>query len=437
VKIPTAQAMSDTFDQTSLLKLQRDTFGYYLRETNPTNGMVPDSTRKGSPASIAAIGFGLAAYPVAVERGYVSRAEAIDRVLTTLRFFWKSPQAPAPDATGYKGFFYHYLDMESGLRTNRSELSTIDTTYVLAGALTCRAFFDRDTDEEREIREIADELYARADWQWALNGGDTVAHAWKPERGFSRYRWEGYSEALILYVLALASPTYPIAPDSYRVWASTYRWKQLYGLEFLYAGPLFIHQLSHIWIDFRDIQDEYMRKKGIDYFENSRRATYVQQQYAIRNPRKFRGYNEHSWGITASDGPGPATRVVDGVSRKFFDYRARGVPYGPDDGTLAPWGVVASLPFAPEIVLPTIAHLDEKYPYIISEYGFRCSYNPTFSNGTDKGWIAQGYYGLDQGPIVMMIENHISGLLWSLMRSCPYIDEGLRRAGFTGGWLAE
>jgi hypothetical protein len=431
--------MSDTFDQTDLLKLQRDTFGYYVRETNPRNGMVPDSTRKGAPASIAAVGLGLAAYPVAVARGFVSRPEAIDRVLTTLRFFWKSRQGADSEAIGYKGFFYHYLDMESGLRTNHSEISTIDTTYVLAGALTCRAFFDRDTDQEREIRDLALELYARADWQWALNEGDTVAHAWKPERGFSRYRWEGYSEALILYVLALASPTYPIAPNSYSVWASTYRWKKLYGFEFLYAGPLFIHQLSHIWIDFREIQDEYMRTKGIDYFENSRRATYVQQHYALRNPRKFRGYNEHSWGITASDGPGPATRVIDGVSRKFFDYCARGVPHGPDDGTLAPWGVVASLPFAPEIVLPTIAYLDEKYPYIISEYGFRCSYNPTFSDarGKGKGWIAQGYYGLDQGPIVMMIENHISGLLWTLMRSCSYIVGGLQRAGFAGGWLAK
>ena len=429
--------MPDTFDERSLLKLQENTFGYYVRETNPANGMVPDSTRKGSPASIAAIGLGLAAYPVAIERGYVSRAEAIDRVLTTLRFFWKSPQAATSEATGYKGFFYHYLDMETGLRTNRSELSTIDTTYVLAGALTCRAYFDRDTDEEREVRDLADELYARTDWQWALNEGDTVAHAWKPEREFSRYRWEGYSEALILYVLALASPTYPISPDSYRAFASTYRWKKLYGYEFLYAGPLFIHQLSHIWIDFRRIQDDYMRRKGIDYFENSRRATYVQQQYAIRNPRKFRGYNEHSWGITASDGPGPATRRVDGVARKFFDYCARGVPHGPDDGTLAPWGVVASLPFSPEIVLPTIAYLDEKYPYIISKYGFRCSYNPTFSDEdkAGQGWIAQGYYGLDQGPIVMMIENHLSGLLWTLMRSCPYIEAGLRRAGFEGGWL--
>jgi hypothetical protein len=419
-----------------LLKLQRDTFGYFLRETNPKNGMVPDNTREDSPASIAAIGFGLAAIPVAVERGYLTRDEAAQRVLTTLRFFWTSPQGPEPGATGHKGFYYHFLDMETGARANKSELSTIDTTYVLAGALTCQAYFDQKTDEEAEVRRLADSLYARADWQWALNRGLTVAHAWTPEKGFFRYRWEGYSEALILYLLALASPTHPIGKDSYRAFTSTYRWKRLYEYEFLYAGPMFIHQLSHIWVDFRGIQDDFMREKAIDYFENSRRATYVQQQYAIRNPRGFRGYNEHSWGITASDGPGPATRVVNGVPRKFFAYRARGIPNGPDDGTLAPWGVVASLPFAPEIVLPTIKYLDEEYPYIISNYGFRCSFNPTFSDGTGQGWIAEGYYGLDQGPIVMMIENHQTGLLWQLGRSCPYLEAGLRRAGFTGGWLA-
>ncbi|MGH8959525.1 MAG: glucoamylase family protein [Acidimicrobiia bacterium] len=434
--IPQPEEESDVDDQ-SLLKLQRDTFGYFLHETNPENGMVPDNTRDDSPASIAAIGFGLAAYPVAVERGYLTRAEAIQRVLTTLRFFWTSPQGPEPGATGYNGFYYHFLDMKTGARAKKSELSTMDTTYVLAGALTCQAYFDKNTDEESEIRRLADALYSRADWQWALNEGLTVAHAWSPEKGFFRYRWEGYCEALILYLLALASPTHPIAKDSYRAWTSTYRWKKVYGYEFLYAGPMFIHQLSHIWVDFRSIQDDFMGEKGIDYFENSRRATYVQQQYAIRNPRKFRDYNEHSWGITASDGPGPATRVVDGVSRRFFNYRARGIPNGPDDGTLAPWGVVASLPFAPEIVLPTIKYLDEKYPYIISKYGFRCSFNPTFSDGVaGQGWIAQGYYGLDQGPIVMMIENHQTGLLWRLGRRCPYIVAGLRRAGFTGGWLA-
>jgi hypothetical protein len=327
--------------------------------------------------------------------------------------------------------------MATGARANDSELSTIDTTYLLAGALTCQAYFDADSAAEREIRELADALYARADWQWALNEGLTIAHAWEPKKGFFKYRWEGYCEALILYLLALASPTYSIPEASYRAWIATYRWKKLYGYELVHAGPLFIHQLSHIWVDFRGIQDEFMRARRIDYFENSRRATYVQQQYAIRNPKGFRGYNEFSWGITATDGPGPATRVVDGVSRRFFDYRARGVPHGPDDGTLAPWGVVASLPFAPEIVLPSIDYLDRHYPHVTNKYGLRCSYNPTFPSDDPTGWVASGYYGLDQGPIVMMIENYLTGLPWRLGRTCRYIAAGLRRAGFTGGWLAE
>jgi hypothetical protein len=207
----------------------------------------------------------------------------------------------------------------------------------------------------------------------------------------------------------------------------------------LYAGPLFIHQLSHVWIDFRGIQDDYMRERGIDYFENSRRATFAQQQYAIRNPRKYQGYSDCCWGITASDGPGPATRRINGIERRFFDYRARSIPYGPDDGTIAPWAAIASLPFAPEIVLPTIRHCTETYPQIMSKYGVRCSFNPTFKNRSKsrQSWHSQRYYGLDQGPIILMIENYRSGFLWRLMKRCPYLVSGLRRAGFADGWLAD
>lgn len=424
-------------NEEALDKLQRDTFGYFLKESNRDNGMMPDNTRKGAHASIAAIGFALTAYTIGVERGFITRSEAIKRALTTLRFFRDSEQSEDADATGYKGFYYHFLHMDSGRRAWESELSTIDSTFLLAGALTCAAYFDGDTPDEREIRSLAEELYARADWQWALNVGKTVSMGWKPECGFLPYHWEGYNEALILYFLALASPTHPIPAESYKAQTQTYCWKELYGQEFLYAGPLFIHQLSHMWIDFRGIQDEFMREKGIDYFENSRRATYVQQQYAIRNPLDYKGYNEHCWGITASDGPGPTCLKVDGIERWFFDYIARGVPYGPDDGTLAPWATVASLPFAPEIVLPALQHLNDAYPEMTSKYGFKCSFNPTFERGDQKGrgWISKGYYGLDQGPIVIMIENHRTGFLWELMKKCPFIIQGLRKAGFAGGWL--
>ena len=419
-----------------LLELQRDTFGYFLYETNLGNGLVPDNTRDGAPASIAAVGLALASYPVAVERGILRREEGAARTLAPLRFLRQSPQGRGPDAIGYKGFYYHFLDMRTGRRAARCELSTIDTAILLAGALTAAAYFDADRADEREIRNTAEFLYRRADWQWALNDGLGVAHGWYPEKGFIPHRWTGYNEAWILYVLAMGSPTHPISPASYAAWTSTFKWKRLYGFEFLYGGPLFIHQLSHIWIDFRGIQDPYMRSRSIDYFENSRRATYVQQAYAAVNPRKFSGYGPWAWGITASDGPGDFVRRIRGVRRRFYSYRARGVPWGPDDGTLSPWTVVASLPFAREIVLPTIANFEAMYPGMRSRYGFLCSLNPTVRvPGTKGGWIAKGYYGLDQGPVVLMIENALSGFVWRLMRNCPHVVRGLRQAGFSGGWM--
>jgi hypothetical protein len=192
-----------------------------------------------------------------------------------------------------------------------------------------------------------------------------------------------------------------------------------------------------LWLDLRGIRDEYMRHKGIDYFENSRRATLIQQQYAIQNPHGFAEYSEHCWGISASDGPGYVRRRVGGVTRQFFDYLARGVPFGPDDGTLAPWAVVASLPFAPEIVIPTIHHLNrlrlrERHPY-----GFKAAFNPTFpvAEHGRHGWVSRWHFGINEGPIVLMIENYRTGLLWKLMRRCRHIVTGLRRAGFRGGWL--
>ncbi|HEX7530249.1 MAG TPA: glucoamylase family protein [Pyrinomonadaceae bacterium] len=431
------KVLHPSLNDQDLARLQADTFKYFLHEMNPENGLVPDSTRTGSPCSLAVIGFALTVYPIGVERGYLSRHEAIKRTLKKLRFFYDGPEGKGTDAIGYRGFYYHFLDMKTGHRTWNSEVSTIDTAYLLAGALTAAQYFDRETKDECEIRVLADALYRRADWHWAQHGALTVTLGWKPETGFIKYRWIGYSEALILYILALASPTFPLPAESYRAWTRTYKWTSLYGHEFVYAGPLFIHQLSHIWIDFRGIQDEYMRGKAIDYFENSRRATYAQQQYAIRNPKGFKNYGEYIWGITASDGPGPAIRRIKGRIVRFYDYVARGIPNGPDDGTLAPWAVMASLPFAPEIVLPSLNYFSQEFPEMTSKYGFKCSYNPTFADGkrNKKGWVSLGYYGLDQGPIVTMIENYRTGFLWRLMRNCPYIVEGLRRAGFKGGWI--
>ncbi len=421
-----------------LEKLQRETFGYFVNEANPSNGLIADKTQPGAPSSIAAVGLALSSYPVGVVRGFMSRAAAVQRTLATLRFFDASVQGTEADATGYKGFYYHFLDMRSGRRVWECELSTIDTAFLLAGMLTAAAFFLDETDDEGEIRELADKLYRRADWQWAQNGGVTVCQGWKPESQFLSYRWQGYDEAMFLYLLGLGSPTHPLQAESYAAWTSSYQWRRIYGQELLYSGPLFTHQISHLWFDLRGLRDEYMRGKDSDYFENSRRATYVQQRYAIDNPRGFNDYGETCWGITASDGPGPDTLEIGGRQRRFFDYLARGVPDGPDDGTIAPWAVVASLPFAPEIVLPTldyfVNHVDLK---TADRLGFKATFNPTHPDRSKNpfGWVSPWQFGLNQGPIVLMIENYRSGLPWRLMRSSPYVTCGLRRAGFTGGWL--
>jgi hypothetical protein len=431
----------DASDREMLEKLQRETFDYFVREFNPTNGLIADKTEPGSPSSIAAVGLGLSSYCVAAERGWMTKAEAAARALATLRFFWTSPQGPAADATGYHGFYYHFLDMSTGRRAWQCELSTIDTALLMAGVLTVGSYFDGSSGDEADIRELADALYRRVDWAWASSGTGTIGHGWTPEGGFLKYSWdEGYSEALLLYVLALGSPTLPVASQGYRDWTSTFERKTVYGLEYLYAGPLFIHQLSHVWVDFRGIRDECNREVDCDYFENSARATLVHRHYAVENPRRFAHYSKNGWGFTASDGPGPATRVVDGIRRRFYGYVARGAPFGPDDGTISPWAVVASLPFAPEAVCETVRHAVERLALEgKAGHGFDASYNPSFREGAGKdaarGWVSPWKFGLNEGPIVLMIENHLSALVWSVFRRNEYVIAGLRRAGFRGGWL--
>jgi hypothetical protein len=417
--------------------LQFTTILYYLQCSNPDNGLIRDKTQPNAPASIAALGMALATIPVMVQRGVVIRDFAAKITLKRLKFLWECPQGPEPDVSGYKGFFYHFLDIETGRRVWQCELSTIDSAFLFAGALTAAAYFDGDSADEEDIRRFARALYERADWNWARNHGPTLTHGWRPEDGFIPYRWRGYDEGLLLYVLGLGSPTHPLPPESYAAYTESYEWKKIYDTELLYAGPLFIHQFSHMWIDFRGIRDEFMRRHDSDYFENSRRATYVQQQYAIHNPMEFIGYGEYCWGITASDGPGWTGRSVKGIQRQFFGYLARGAPFGPDDGTISPWVVVASLPFAPEIVIPTVRHFAEMNLGMRSLYGFKPSFNQTYAveDSHPEWWVSPYHFGIDQGPVILMIENYRTGFLWDLMRRCPPIVAGLRKAGFAGGWL--
>ncbi len=419
----------------TLDQLQRAAFGYFLEAVNPANGLIADNSRENSPVSIGVVGFALSAYPVAVERGWMPRAAAVERSLATLRFFHDSDQSGSPEATGFKGFYYHFLDMRTGARVWRSELSMVDSALLIAGALTAGAYFTANTAEEIQLRELADVLYRRVDWRWAQNGGTTINHGWKPESGFLHYGWDGYNEAIVLYALALGSPAHPIDGDCYEAWTVTYQWENLYGYDFLYAGPLFVHQFSHAWIDFRGIQDRFMREKRCDYFENSRRATEVQREYARRNPHGFAGYDENCWGLTACDGPSHQLPALANERRRLFGYAARGVPYGPDDGTLAGWAPLASLPFAPETALCAAGSMLRRYPEMLSAQRYASSFNPTLAGADGGAWVSAGHFGLDQGILVMMIENHRTQLVWRLMRDCPYVGTGLRRAGFRGGWL--
>src|ERR1700730_9404146 len=422
-------------DDELLDRLQRGAFGYFVDQTNPVNGLVADTSRAASPASIAVVGFALSSYPAAVERGWLEREEAATRTLVPLRFFESSAQDSGPDGTGHKGFYYHFLDLVRGKRVWRCEVSPIDTSLLCAGILTAAAYFTEATSTEAEIRALARELYGRIDWNWARNGKATVAQGWKPDSGFLHYGWEGYNEAALLYVLGLASPSHPLPTTSYAAWTATYQWERIYGSDVLYAGPLFIHQFSHAWIDFRKIQDPFMREKGSDYFENSRRSVDVQREYARLDPNEYGTYGPDCWGFSAGDGPGRRTLRVRGRERRFFEYAARGVPYGPDDGTIAPAAALASLPFAPAPALSAVRRFLELYPEWKDTWRLPSGFNPSSPGADSRGWISEGYFGLDQGVVVLMIENYRSGPIWKLMRNSRPIRTGLKRAGFLGGWL--
>ena len=392
--------------------VQRRAFAYFWQEANPNNGLIRDRSRPESPASIAAVGFGLSALTVGIDRGWISREEGRTRILRTLEFFWNAPQNPNPDATGYQGFFYHFLDMQSGRRVWQSELSTIDTALLMAGVLHVRQYFDGQELEEVRIRALADSLYRRVRWRWFAPRMPLLALGWTPETGFLLYDWRGYNEAMILYLLALGAPADSLPAEAWQAWTQTYRWATHYGYSFVEFPPLFGHQYSHVWIDFRGIQDAYMREKGIDYFENSRRATLAQQAYHRANPNRYPNYGADEWGLTASDVPG--------------GYLARGAPPPQnDEGTLAPTAPAGSIPFTPEVSVWTLRTLYRRYRNRLwGPYGFRDAYN------VQQNWFATDYLGIDQGPIVLMIENFRTGAIWRRMMTHEAVVQGLARAGF-------
>lgn len=446
---PMALADVGADDAAFLDDLQHRTFDFFWETTPASNGLTPDRWPSDSPCSIAAVGFGLTGYCVGVERGWLDRADAAERTLATLRFFRDSPQNDRPtETTGWRGFYYHFLNMETGYRKGTCELSSIDTALLMMGVLAAREYFDGDNAVEKEIRGVADALYRRVEWDW-MQVRKLIAMQWKPGDGHGRSDYRGYDEALFLYVLAIGSPTHPADPSAWEEFTSTYSWADFYGQgPHVNFAPLFGHQYAACWIDLRGVADEYLRGKGIDYFENSRRATLSQRAYAIANPGGWRDYGADVWGLTACDGPAGVQREHNGQPRRFHTYMARGASANSvvDDGTIAPTAAGGSIPFAPDETIAALRAMRERYgDHLYGEYGFRDAFNPTFRYADvkpergeidpDLGWFDSDYLGIDQGPILLMAENHRSGFVWELMKRSPYLRAGLEKAGFSGGWL--
>ena len=419
----------------SLDRLQRTTIYYYLHETNPDNGLVRDKT---DPTGKLVQHRRHWAGFLHRSRSSSNAACSIGRLQPSLPcvgfcFLYSLPQGTEPDAAGYKGFFYHFLDMDTGRRVWKCELSTIDSAILFAGMLTASTYFDKDTADEAEVRRLSDAIYRRVDWNWARNGKATITNGWYPETGFILYRYEGYDEGLLLYLLGLGSPTFPLPVESYAAFCShlsvgrkstTARCStpgRSLRINYRTCGSIFAASATLSCASTNPIT-----------LKNSRQATDVQQMYAVKNPNQFAGYDEHSWGFSAGDGPGWVTRTIKGVKREFFGYAARGAPFGPDDGTVAPWAVVASLPFAPEIVIPTLCHFSGmKLGGQDRQYGFKPSFNESFPDekSLTGWWVTPHYFGIDQGPVALMIENYRTGLIWNVMRRCPYLVTGFSCAG--------
>jgi hypothetical protein len=405
-------------DEDFLEEVQRSSFDYFWFEVNPNNGLIRDINSPASCSSIAAIGFGLTAIGIGVDHEWVSRDQGAARTLKTLRTLLDAPMNNAVSgSSGSHGWYYHFLDIQTGTRMGKSELSSIDSALLFSGVIYAREYFDANSATETEIRKAANGILNRVDWKWMCNGKATLTHGWNPESGFIPYRWVGYNEASMLYLLGLGAAKEGLTPESWKQWTAGYQWKTSYGFSYVHFPPLFGHQYSHCWIDFRNISDEYMRAKQITYFENSRRATLAQRAYAVENPRHFKGYNETSWGTTACDGPG-----VKG----YFAYMARGTPNPEyDDGTIAPTAVAGSIPFSPEACIPTLRQLfDSHKEKLWTVYGFADAFN------LQADWWSPITIGIDQGPIVLMIENHLTGNVWATMMKAPELQKGLRNAGF-------
>lgn len=391
-------------DDAFLDELQRASFRFFRECAHPGTGLVKDRDKASGPTdfrvgSIAATGFGLSAWCLAEERGWVSRTDARDYVETTLRFI-------AQELPHERGFYFHFIDWATGQRVWNCEVSSIDTAILLCGVLTCRAHFD-----DAEIRSLASGIYDRADFDWMRDRGETLTHGWKPESGFLKSRWSSYCELMMLYLLALGSNRHAIKHQAWHAWKRPTL--DYAGEQFIYdpQAPLFIHQYSHAWFDFRGRRDAYA-----DYFENSVKATRAHREFCAALAAEFPHYSRDLWGISASDSA--QGYVVWGGPPRL----------GPIDGTLVPCAVAGSLPFLPRECVHSLRQMRERYGNKNwNRFGFVDAFNPA------TGWIGPDVIGIDLGITLMMAENARTGFFNRAFMRNPEVQRALQRAGFRRG----
>ena len=387
-------------DDQFLNDLEHASFLFFWEQTNPLTGLVKDRANvrtddTGIVGSIASTGFALTAICIADKRGFVSHEDARQRVLATLTFLWRTLPT-------HRGFFYHFANINTGERLWDSEVSSVDTAILLCGILTCRAYF-----EEKEIQQLAHEIFDRVDWTWLSEDTALLTQGWTPEFGFLPYKWDYYSELMMIYLLGMGSGTHPLHPDAWLAWKR---------LQFEYDGlryigsfaPLFVHQYSQAWFDFR-----HKRDKFADYFHNSAIATDVHRRFCIEMSKRFPDYSDDLWGITASD------------SAKGYVIWGGPPAMGPIDGTVAPAAAGGSIPFLPETCLRVLKTIRARYPQAWSKYGFVDAFNPLTQ------WYDHDVVGIDTGITMVMVENARSAFIWETFMKNPEARRGMAQAGFT------
>ena len=391
-------------DAAFLDDVQRRAVRYFVEQTEPATGLTLDRSSvdggiQHSPSSVAATGFALTAWCIADSRGWTHPGDALRRVRQTLRFL---VQQHAHE----RGFFYHFVDPATGQRVWNSEASTIDTALLLQGAIFAREYL-----RDREVNALVDWIYARIDWPWATNDSRTLTHGWKPETGFIEHRWGFYSELMGLYLLGIGAPRKPLPADSWQAWKRA----PLVSFEdrtFIHCGPLFTHQFSHAWFDFRGRRDSHA-----DYFQNSIDATLAQRAWSAAQQHRFKYWSKDFWGLTASE------------SANGYVAWGTPIPGEPDlsDGTVVPCAPGGSLPFAPAECVTALRQMREiGGPRALGRYGFVDAFNP------HTGWASTEVIGIDVGITLIMAENLRTGLVWEAFMRAPEVRRGMQLAGFSG-----